>query len=170
MPAPYTRTQAASALRLNGVSTGVRSAGLRHRVSILVHRDAGADVTRVVVNGSSTTAGPEQRVIGHTTPRGSTAVCPSCSLPRPPEDAPLPSRPLGPDGVGPSSRPSAYVLIPVGGAGGSRTTMGGETGRAPGIRSDPPNRHSTSPCRSRAALGASNPRHPSRHSVSPTSW
>jgi hypothetical protein len=61
------------------------------------------------------------------------------------------------------------VRIPVGGAGGSRTTLGrpnGRAGRTPGL---PMKRQRISPS-ARAALGATRPGHPSLQSDSPTCW
>jgi hypothetical protein len=63
---------------------------------------------------------------------------------------------------------ASQVRIPVGGAGGSATTRGGAAGSACNVAASSTKRQSTSPS-GRAALGASNPGHPSLQSVSPTS-
>jgi hypothetical protein len=62
------------------------------------------------------------------------------------------------------------VVMPVGGAGGCPTLVGGGIGRAPtGISPASRNRHSTR-CAGRAALGATRPDQLSAASVSPTCW
>lgn len=61
-----------------------------------------------------------------------------------------------------------HVRIPVGGAGGCRTTRGGRRSCVGNLVGSSMKRQSTRPS-GRAALGASKPGHPSLQSVSPTS-
>jgi len=63
-----------------------------------------------------------------------------------------------------------YVLIPIGGIGGSRWTSGGGTGSRPSTFSSVLKMQRTRPFSGREADGAIIPRQPSRKICSPTAW